>query len=135
MANLELSVPIATSSVFNAGSIAKQFTAMSILMLAQQGKLSLDDNVRKYIPEVPDCGEPITLRDLIFHTSGLRDFLRCWRWQAGVPGNWGDFLLSARFFDSFSNPEEMGSIVFTRDRKNRISGFVMRSGKIRNLTF
>jgi CubicO group peptidase (beta-lactamase class C family) len=48
-ANLELSVPITSSSVFNVGSIAKQFTAMSILMLAQQGKLSLDDDVRKYV--------------------------------------------------------------------------------------
>jgi CubicO group peptidase (beta-lactamase class C family) len=74
-ANLELAAPITTSSVFNVGSIAKQFTAMSILMLAQQGKLSLDDDVGKYIPEVPDFGTPITLRHLIHHTSGLRDFL------------------------------------------------------------
>ena len=75
IANLELAVPITSSSVFNAGSIAKQFTAMSILMLAQQGKLSLDDEVRKYVPEVPDFGTAITLRHLIHHTSGLRDFL------------------------------------------------------------
>lgn len=75
MANLELAVPIETTSVFQAGSIAKQFTAMSIAMLAQQGKLSLDDEVRKYVPEVPDFGTPITLRHLIQHTSGLRDFL------------------------------------------------------------
>ena len=75
MANLELTVPITTTSVFKVGSIAKQFTAMSIVMLAQQGKLSLDDNVRKYVPEVPDFGTPITLRHLIHHTSGLRDFL------------------------------------------------------------
>lgn len=75
MASLELSVPIATSSVFNAGSMAKQFTVMSILMLAQKGQLALDDNIRKYIPEVPDFGQPITLRHLISHTSGLRDFL------------------------------------------------------------
>lgn len=75
MADLELAVPITTSSVFKVGSIAKQFTAMSILMLAQQGKLSLDDNVRKYVSEVPDFGTPITLRHLIHHTSGLRDFL------------------------------------------------------------
>src|SRR5262245_21381262 len=74
-ANLELSVPITTSSIFNAGSIAKQFTAMSILMLSQQGRLSLDDDVRKYVPEVPDFGVPITLRHLLQHTSGLRDFL------------------------------------------------------------
>ena len=74
-ANLELSVPITPASVFNVGSISKQFTAMSILMLAQQGRLSLDDDVRKYVPEVPDFGTPITLRHLLQHTSGLRDFL------------------------------------------------------------
>lgn len=72
-ANLELSVPITTATVFNVGSIAKQFTAMSILILARQGKLSLDDDLRKYVSEVPDFGTPITLRQLIQHTSGLRD--------------------------------------------------------------
>lgn len=75
MANLELAVPLSSSLVFNVGSISKQFTAMSILMLAQQGKLSLDDDVRKYIPEVPNFGSPITVRHLLHHTSGLRDFL------------------------------------------------------------
>jgi hypothetical protein len=50
-------------------------------------------------------------------------------------GNWGDFLLSPRFADSFANPEEMGSLMFTRDPKNRVSGFVIRSGKVRNLRF
>lgn len=74
MANLELAVPITTTSVFKVGSIAKQFTAMSIVMLAQRGKLSLDDHIRKFVPGVPDFGTPITLRHLIHHTSGLRDF-------------------------------------------------------------
>jgi CubicO group peptidase (beta-lactamase class C family) len=85
-ANLELAVPLKTSSVFNVGSIAKQFTAMSILMLAQQGKLSLDDDVRKYIPEAPDFGTPVTLRHLLQHTSGLRDFLEMLEmagWRSG----------------------------------------------------
>jgi hypothetical protein len=50
-------------------------------------------------------------------------------------GNWGDFLLSPRFVDSFANQEEMGSLIFTRDRKKRVSGFVIRSGKVRNLRF
>jgi len=50
-------------------------------------------------------------------------------------GHWGDFLLSPRFADSFSNPEEMGSIAFMRDRKGNVSGFVIRSGKVRNLPF
>jgi hypothetical protein len=50
-------------------------------------------------------------------------------------GNWGDFSLAARFSDSFANPEEFGSIMFTRDRKNKVSGFVVRSGKVKNLRF
>jgi CubicO group peptidase (beta-lactamase class C family) len=74
MASLNLAAPITPSSVFKVGSIAKQFTAMSILMLERQGKLSLDDDIRKYVPDVPDFGTPITLRHLIHHTSGLRDF-------------------------------------------------------------
>ena len=74
IANLEYGVPITPVSAFYVGSIAKQFTAMSIALLAQEGKLSLDDNIRKYVPEIPDYGTPITIRQLIHHTSGLRDF-------------------------------------------------------------
>ncbi|HXU40110.1 MAG TPA: serine hydrolase domain-containing protein [Blastocatellia bacterium] len=73
MSNLEYGVPISPSSIFHIASISKEFTAMAIVMLAQQGKLSLDDDVRKYVPEVPDFGERITIRHLIHHTSGLRD--------------------------------------------------------------
>jgi len=74
IANLEYGVPITPASVFYVGSIAKQFTAMSVALLAQQRKLSLDDDIRKFVPEIPDYGTPITIRQLIHHTSGLRDF-------------------------------------------------------------
>lgn len=74
MADLEHDVANSTATIFEAGSVSKQFTAGSIVMLAQQGKLSLDDNVRKYVPEVPDYGTPITIRHLLTHTSGLRDW-------------------------------------------------------------
>jgi CubicO group peptidase (beta-lactamase class C family) len=73
MANLNDDIPITPATVFHVASMSKQFTAASILLLAQQGKLSLDDDVHKYIPELPDFGEPITLRHLLHHTSGLRD--------------------------------------------------------------
>lgn len=73
MANLNDDVPITTATVFHVASMSKQFTAASILLLAQQGKLSLDDDVHKYIPELPEFGERITLRHLMHHTSGLRD--------------------------------------------------------------
>jgi CubicO group peptidase (beta-lactamase class C family) len=73
MADLDHNVPITPTTVFHVASMSKQFTAASIVMLAQEGKLSLDDPVRKYIPELPDFGTPITIRELVHHTSGLRD--------------------------------------------------------------
>ena len=72
-ANLEYGVPLTAASVFESGSVAKQFTAAAIVLLAQQGKLTLEDDIRKYLPEVPDFGETIRIRHLLNHTSGLRD--------------------------------------------------------------
>ena len=74
-ASLELGVPLSPESVFYMGSVSKQFTAASIVLLSERGSLSLDDDVRKYIPELPDYGHTITLREMLHHTSGLRDFL------------------------------------------------------------
>lgn len=74
-ASLELGVPISPDTVFYIASTSKQFTALSIALLAQQGKLSLDDDVRRYVPELPDYGKPITVSHLVHHTSGLRDYL------------------------------------------------------------
>ncbi|HEX2210786.1 MAG TPA: serine hydrolase domain-containing protein, partial [Longimicrobium sp.] len=74
MADLEHDIPNTPETVFEAGSVSKQFTAAAIVLLARQGKLSLDDDVRRWIPEVPDYGTPITLRHLLNHTSGLRDW-------------------------------------------------------------
>ena len=73
IANLEYDIPISPSSIFHIASVSKQFTAFSILLLEKQGKLRLDDDIRKHIPEVPDFGKKITLRHLATHTSGLRD--------------------------------------------------------------
>lgn len=91
MSNLEYDIPITPSSIFQVGSIAKQFTAMCFVLLAQEGKLSADDDIRKYIPEVPDFGETITIRHLLYHTSGLRD-----QWHlfalVGVDGPRGDSI-------------------------------------------
>ena len=72
-ANLEYDIPVGPSTIFHIASVSKQFTAFSILLLAEEGKLSLDDDIRKHIPEVPDFGKTITLRHLASHTSGLRD--------------------------------------------------------------
>lgn len=74
MADLEHHVPLTTESVTEAGSVSKQFTAAAILLLEQQGKLSLDDDVRKYVPELKDYGATITLRHMMQHKSGFKDW-------------------------------------------------------------
>ena len=73
-ADLEHAVPVTADTIMEAGSVSKQFTATSILMLAQDGKLALTDDIRKYVPEMPDYGTPITINHLLTHTSGLRDW-------------------------------------------------------------
>lgn len=74
-ANLEHGIANGSKLVYDIGSTSKQFTAASILLLAQAGKLSLDDDVRKFIPELPVYQKPVLIRHLIHHTSGLRDYL------------------------------------------------------------
>src|SRR5688500_1558956 len=73
MANLEHDIPITPATIFHVASVSKQFTAMAVMLLAADGKLSLDDDVRRHLPELPDYGHRITLRHLLTHTSGLRD--------------------------------------------------------------
>lgn len=83
LANLEYNIPVTPSTIFHVASVSKQFTVFSILLLEKEGKLSLDDDIRKYIPEVPDFGKKITLRHLANHTSGLRD-----QWTLLVMAGW-----------------------------------------------
>ena len=73
-ADLEHDAAITPATPFYIASVSKQFTAMSIVLLAQEGRLSLDDSVRQWVPEVPSFGSPITIRQLLYHTSGLRDY-------------------------------------------------------------
>lgn len=73
-ADLEHAIPITPDTISEAGSVSKQFTAAAILLLADEGKLSLSDDIRKYLPEIPDYGRPITVDMLLSHTSGLRDW-------------------------------------------------------------
>jgi CubicO group peptidase (beta-lactamase class C family) len=74
MADLEHDVQNRPDTIFEAGSVSKQFTAAAVLLLARDGKLSLDDPARKYVPELPDYGAPLTIRHMLQHTSGLRDW-------------------------------------------------------------
>ena len=99
MASLENGIPITPKTVFYIGSVSKQFTAFSVALLAKQGKISLDDDVRKYIPELPDYGTPITVRHLIHHTSGLREkwvLLQLAGWRDGDVVTLQDVLDLAR---------------------------------------
>ncbi len=74
-ANLDYNIPITPQTVFDVASITKQFNAAILTTLALDGKLSLDDDVREWLPELPDYEAPITLQQMIYHTSGLRDYL------------------------------------------------------------
>lgn len=89
MANLEYDIPITPLSVFHVASVSKHFTAMAIELLVNEGRVSWDDDIRTYVPEVPDFGERITLRHLVHHVSGIRDQwnllgMAGWRWEADL---------------------------------------------------
>jgi CubicO group peptidase (beta-lactamase class C family) len=83
IANLEYNIPITPETIFHVASVSKQFTAMSIVLLERDGKLSIDDDVHKYLPELPDYHQKITLRNLLQHTSGIRD-----QWQTLALAGW-----------------------------------------------
>ncbi len=86
MANLEYGIALAPDSVFRMASVSKQFVAAAIALLDEAGELDLDDPVRKYFPDLPDYGAPVTLRHLVHHTSGIRDYLEL-AWLA----DWGEW--------------------------------------------
>jgi CubicO group peptidase (beta-lactamase class C family) len=83
MANVEYNIPNTASTPYHMASVSKQFTAYAIAMLAKDGKLSIDDDVRKHLPNLADFGKTITLRHLLNHTSGLRDHWNLWAMSGG----------------------------------------------------
>ncbi|GAB5552103.1 MAG: hypothetical protein Sapg2KO_16940 [Saprospiraceae bacterium] len=87
MANLEHQIPVSDTTVFSLASVSKQFTALAILLLEEQGKLSLDDDIRKYLPEFKDYGSKITIKMLANHTSGIRGHLSLIGQAGIVPDN------------------------------------------------
>ena len=100
MADLELNVPNTPETVFEAGSVSKQFTAAAIAVLASQGKLSLDDDAHKYLPELPDYGAKLTLKHLLHHTSGMRewsDIVELEGWPRGTRAVSEDYAAEAIF--------------------------------------
>jgi CubicO group peptidase (beta-lactamase class C family) len=109
MANLEQNVPITPETVFRIGSTSKQFTAACIAILSLQGKLSLDDDIRKYIPELPTYDKSITIRHLIHHTSGIRDYLEL-------------AYLSGESEDDFYTPEDSLAMLARQKGLNFVPG-------------
>ncbi|HVW95794.1 MAG TPA: serine hydrolase domain-containing protein [Mucilaginibacter sp.] len=90
MANLEYAIPNTSETLYHLASVSKQFTAYAIILLEQQGKLSLDDDIRKYLPWFPDMHQKITIRNLLNHTSGIRD-----QWQLlGISGTRPDDVIT-----------------------------------------
>ncbi|HVM48740.1 MAG TPA: serine hydrolase domain-containing protein [Candidatus Acidoferrum sp.] len=83
LANLEYDIPVRPQTIYHVASVSKQFTAMALVLLEQDGKLSLEDDVHKYLPELPDYGHPVTIRQLLQHTSGIRD-----QWQTLALAGW-----------------------------------------------
>ena len=83
LSNLEYDIPVDTETIFHVASVSKQFTAFAVVLLAQDGKLSLDADIREYLPKFPDVGHTITARHLIHHTSGVRD-----HWSLVMEADW-----------------------------------------------
>jgi CubicO group peptidase (beta-lactamase class C family) len=86
MANLEYDIPVTPATIFDIASVSKQFAGLAIAQLVEDKKIALDDDIRKYLPDVPDFGKKITIRHLVHHTSGLRDWPEAlnvagWRWD------------------------------------------------------
>lgn len=87
MANMEYSIPFTTETASNIGSVSKQFTAFAIALLEKEGKLSFDDDIRKYLPDCPDFGQVVTLQNLLDHTSGYREIKKTFGMRS-VRGFW-----------------------------------------------
>jgi len=98
MANLEYDIPITPKTVFHVASVSKQFTAFSIYLLESQSEISFDDDIRKYIPEIPDFGKTIKIKHLLYHTSGLRD-------------QWGILALAGWRMDDVITTEQILNLV------------------------
>ncbi|MBK8070535.1 MAG: serine hydrolase [Ramlibacter sp.] len=108
-AQLEYAVPNTPATTFHAASVSKQFTAFAIQLLVQEGKLSLDDEVRKHVPELQLQGPPVTIRQLVHHTSGVRD-------------QWSLVLLAGlRMDDVITEPDILG-LLWAQRQTNCVPG-------------
>ncbi len=104
LANVEYNIPNSPKTIFHVASVSKQFTAFAIALLADQGKISLDDDIRKYLPELHDFGSKITIRHLVHHTSGLRD-----QWNLLALAGWrlDDVITKSQVLRLISHQDEL----------------------------
>jgi len=109
MGNLDHGIPLDGSSVFYLASVSKQFAAAAVLIAANEGHLSLDDDLRQHIPEFPDYGTPVTVRNLLHHTGGVRDYLTLMS-LAGTP------------FENILSDEDMLGLIVRQRELNFVPG-------------
>ncbi|WP_291726687.1 serine hydrolase [Bernardetia sp.] len=111
LANMEYDIPITPQTVFHVASVSKQFTTFAIYLLEKEGKISLDDNVQKYIPELPSFDKPITIRHLCSHTSGLKD-----QWSLLTLAGWrmDDVITTEQILKMVSMQKELNFPVGTQ---------------------
>ena len=111
LAQLEYDVPIGPETIFHVASVSKQFTAFAVARLAADGKLSLDDDIRKHLPEMHDFGKVITIRHLLHHTSGLRD-----QWEMLAIAGWrlDDVITKDHILTMMRNQRELNFVPGTR---------------------
>jgi CubicO group peptidase (beta-lactamase class C family) len=138
LAELEHRVPITGSTIFEAGSVSKQFTAAAVLLLAARGTLSLDDPIQRWFPELPEYQAPITVRHLMLHTSGLRD----WGSVIGLTG-WPRWTASYTHADALAiiarqrglNHAPGAAFSYTNTGYNLLAMLVERAARVPFTTF
>jgi CubicO group peptidase (beta-lactamase class C family) len=130
MANLEYAIPNSPETIFHMASVSKQFTAYSIVLLAKQGRLNLDDDIHKYIPWVPDFKEKITVRQLLNHTSGIRDQ---WQLLAIAGTRLDDVITQDQIIKILSKQQELNSKPGERYNYSN-SGFTMLSEIVKSVS-
>jgi len=130
MANLEYSVPITPETIFHMASLSKQFTAYSIVLLAKQGRLQLDDDIHKYLSWFPDLKERITIRNLLNHTSGIRD-----QWQLlAISGTSLDDVITQEHIIKILRKQQALNFKPGEQYSYSNSGFTMLAEIVRSIT-
>lgn len=130
MSNMEYNLAISPSSIFHVASISKQFAAAAVVKLSLEGKLSLDDDIRKYIPEVPDFGHTITFNHLLHHTSGLRD-----QWSLQRLAGWrgGDLITENDVLEMLTRQKDLNFLP-GEDYLYCNTGYTLLAVAVKNIT-